>query len=126
MNFSFNDGATFNQTNIATPLTGVAVRIATGGTGERLFFTESGGAGSDGGPASGALDLVNGAVELSFEPSFIGGNFDYFEGSPSGGSPGLDGRYLALSPEPGSTALLGSGLIALLLLATRRSRILFR
>jgi hypothetical protein len=123
MNFSFNDGATYNQTNIATPLTGVAVRIAAG---ERLFFTESGGAGIDGGPEMGALDLVNGALELSFEPTFIGGNFVYFEGSSSGGSAPLAGRYLALSPEPGSTALLGSGLIALLLIATRRSRTLFR
>src|SRR5207244_1318747 len=95
VNFSFDGGTNYNTGNIATPLTGVAVRIEDFGGGiQRLFFTESGGLGSNGGPSLGALDLVNGPNTLSFEPSFSGGNFLYFNGD-------LSGRYLALSPAAG-------------------------
>lgn len=111
INFSFLSGSNFSNANITTPLTGVAVRIEDAGSGvQRLFFTESGGAGSNGGPFQGALDLSNGVDFLTFEPTFSGGNFLYASGNNSG-------RYLALSsgavPEPATWAMmiLGFGLI---------------
>ncbi len=117
--FSFNDGNGYTTSDILTPLTGVAVRIADAGGGvERLFFTESGGTGGDGGPNGGALDLGNGTVDLSFEPTYFGGNYLYEEGGGGPNEGGYVGRYLALSsipgvPEPSTWAmmLLGFGAI---------------
>jgi hypothetical protein len=107
--FSFTNGDTFTTSDILTPLTGVAVQIVDlGGGVERLFFTESGGPGSDGGPNSGSLDLNNGTSFLSFSPSSFA-NFLYVESS-------FSGRYHALGsdvPEPSTWAmmLLGFGAI---------------
>jgi hypothetical protein len=118
--FSFSDGQTYNQADITTPIAGVAVTVDVSG---RLFFTESGAAGSDGGPWQGALDLFNGSTSLTFEPSVSGGNFLYAENGPTG----YGGRYSALAtpeptPEPASVPLLASGLIALMLVGSRRRK----
>jgi hypothetical protein len=104
LNFNFATGQSFTEGDIITPLSGVALRIVGTGAGERLFFTESGGLGSDGGTFSGAIDLYNASGMISFEPSFFGGNFLYYSSRSAG-------RYLAESnvPEPASMALLGLG-----------------
>jgi hypothetical protein len=100
--FTFTNGDTFTTSDIVTPLTGVAVTVTNLGGGiERLFFTESGGPGSDGGPNSGSLDLDNGTAFLSFSPSSFG-NFLYIESGDSG-------RYHALGaavPEPETWAMM--------------------
>ena len=71
--FSFANGDTFTTSDILTPLSGVAVTVTDlGGGVQRLFFTESGGPGSDGGPNSGSLDLNNGPSFLTFSPSSFG------------------------------------------------------
>ena len=125
MSFSFNNGTAFSQSNIQTPIAGVAVSITGSGATERLFFTESTTPPLDAGPAHGALDLVAGLNTLTFEPSSSGGNFAYQEFSASSdGIPGTYGRYVAASrvtatPEPASFALLATGLGAL---AARRRR----
>lgn len=112
LDLSFIDGSTFSGLNIVTPPTGIGIRIEdVGGGVERLFFTESGNAGSDGGPFDGALDLINGGNGLSFEPTGAGGNFLYFEAPISNINTGFSGRYLALSattgvPEPSTWAML--------------------
>jgi hypothetical protein len=131
MNFSFfDDGATFDQNDIITPLAGLAISIIGSQGHERLFFTESGGAGSDGGRVGGSLDLLDASgYSLTFEPTGAGGNFDYQKGVFNGPAKCCydSGRYLAVSsPEPGSLPILSSGLVAILLIAIRRSRILFR
>src|SRR6476469_2529416 len=60
LTFIFQDGNTYTAADISTPLTGVGVQISDLGGGiERLVFIETGGAGSDGGPHSGSLDLDN-------------------------------------------------------------------
>lgn len=117
--FSFTiNGHTYTQSGMTTPLSGVAIRISDlGGGVERLFFTESGGTGSNGGSNGGALDLSDGTNFLSFEPSSFGGNFLYQE-------TGSAGRYLALSsavPEPSTWAMVivGFGMVGL---AWRRRR----
>lgn len=126
LDLSFINGDTFTGLNIVTPPTGIAIRIEdVGGGVERLFFTESGLPGSDGGPFGGALDFLNGGRILSFEPTTFGGNFLYGEGSAIGEQGSLGGRYLALSsaavPEPSTWAmmLLGFGAVGM---ATRRRR----
>jgi hypothetical protein len=118
MAFGFITGNSYTQANIATPLTGVAVRITDLGGGlEQLFFTEGRGPGADGGPLSGSLDLINGANSLSFEPTFFGGNV-LFEEGPTGRT-GFFGQYNAFSvPEPASAALLGLGFLGFV--ASRR------
>jgi PEP-CTERM motif-containing protein len=128
LDLSFIDGTSFSGLNVTTPPTGIALRIEDAGSSvERLFFTESGGIGSDGGPFGGALDFLNGGQALSFEPSGSGGNFLYGEGGfIGGGEGGLAGRYLALSAVPGvpepstwATMLIGFGAIGA---ASRRRR----
>lgn len=120
LSFTVN-GHTYTQGGITTPLSGVAVRITDlGGGVERLFFTESGGLGSDAGPNSGALDLSDGTNFLSFEPTSFGGNFLYQE-------TGSAGRYRALSsavPEPSTWAMLiiGFGTMGVAWRRSRRSR----
>ncbi len=104
VNFSFSNGDTFSTADITTPLTGVALNITDLGGGiQRLFFTESGGTGTDGGPLQGAIDFAHGASFLSFEPSYSGGNYFYYN------SDGF-GRYLAVSspavPEPATWAMM--------------------
>ena len=127
---TFNiDGDSYDQTDITTPLSGVAVQIVQSGGQERLFFTESTGAGQDGGPHAGALDLDDPVTNtyVSFEPTSQGGNFLYKEGLESQPFGNVSGRYLALSPsrtllpEPSALALLATG-IGMLLLRPRRSR----
>lgn len=114
--FTFANGDTFTTSDIDTPLTGVAVTVVDlGGGAQRLFFTESGGAGSDGGPHSGSLDFDSATSFLTFSPASFG-NFLYIEGSYSG-------RYHALAsvPEPSTWAmmLVGFGLVGF---SMRRSR----
>lgn len=111
VNFNFASGQTYSTANIATPLTGAAVRIVElGGGVQRLFFTEGSGPGVNGGPANGSLDLISGGETLSFEPSFFGGNFLYVETSG-----GYIGRYRATSvvPERATWALLIVGFAAI-------------
>src|SRR5947209_9358800 len=48
MSFTFANGDSYTQANIATPITGVSVRIVSFRGGQRLFFTASGRTGSDG------------------------------------------------------------------------------
>jgi len=123
LHFQFLDGSSFDTPAIVTPLTGAAVRITDIGGGiERLFFTEGSGAGQDGGPFSGALDLENGS-SLSFEPSFFGGNFLYIKAP-------FAGRYEALSswaPEPASWAMMlgGFGMIGGAMRARRKAALSF-
>lgn len=112
LNFDFIDGNTYTAADIATPPTGVAVKVTDLGAGVlRLFFTEGSGPGAIGGPYGGALDLTNGSNFLSFEPSFAGGNFLYIGGDQANS---LRGRYVALSnnaiPEPTTIALVLLGL----------------
>lgn len=102
--FTFTNGDTFTTSDILTPLTGVAVTVTDlAGGAQRLFFTESGGAGSDGGPNNGSLDLNNGTSFLSFSPSSFG-NFLYTESA-------FSGRYHALAsvPEPSTWAMMVIG-----------------
>ncbi len=103
------NGHTYTQADMTTPLSGVAIRITDVGGGiERLFFTESGSAGSDAGPHAGSLDLSDGTNFLSFEPTGFGGNYLYQESDSSG-------RYVALSsavPEPSTWAMLLLGFAA--------------
>ena len=104
VSFSFANGATFTQADIATPIGQVAVRISNySGGGLRLQFTENGSP-ANGGPAGGSLDLVSSSGLLTFEPSYNGGNDFYF-------STPFIGNYLALNavPEPGSWALMIAG-----------------
>lgn len=118
--FSFAiNGHTYTEADMTTPLTGVAIRVTDlGGGAERLFFTESGEAGSDAGSNGGALDFSDGTNFLSFEPSSFGGNFLYEE-------TGSAGRYLALSsavPEPSTWAMMiiGFGMVGLARRGRRR------
>jgi hypothetical protein len=114
--FTFVNGDTFTTSDIDTPLTGVAITVVDlGGGVQRLFFTESGGGGSDGGPHAGSLDLDNATSFLSFSPASFG-NFLYIEGSYSG-------RYHALAsvPELSTWAmmLMGFGAVGFSLRRTR-------
>ena len=119
LSFTIN-GHTYTEADVTTPLTGVAIRVTDlGGGVERLFFTESGAAGSDAGSNSGALDLSDGTNFLSFEPSSFGGNFLYQES-------GSAGRYLALSsavPEPSTWVMMifGFGMTGLAWRSARRA-----
>ena len=116
-NFTFSDGRTYSTADISTPLTGVAVQVIDLGSGvQRLFFTESGALGSNGGLHGGSIDFDNGIDFLSFAPSFFA-NYVYQES-------GAPGRYAALStsvPEPSSWAMLLFG-FGTLGVAIRRSR----
>ena len=109
LHFNFLDGNSYSNSDISTPLSGLAIQIMDVGDGtERLFFVESGAPGSDGGPHGGALDLDNGMNFLSFAPSSFG-SYLYQES-------GASGQYLALGsavPEPSTWAmmLLGFGVI---------------
>lgn len=120
LQFNFLDGNSYSNSDISTPLSGLAVQITDVGDGtERLFFVESGAAGSDGGPHGGALDLDNGANFLSFAPSSFG-SYLYQES-------GASGQYLALSnavPESTTWAMmiLGFGAIGFTMRASRSIR----
>ena len=120
LTFSFLDGDTYSAADISTPLSGVAVQITdVGGGVERLVFVETGGAGSNGGPHGGSLDLDNANGFLSFAPSFFG-TYLYQE-------TGSGGRYVALSaaavPEPSTLLLLGGTLSGLLAWHRRKFRV---
>jgi hypothetical protein len=117
VNFSFLDGNTYSTADISTPLTGLAIQVTDLGGGlQRLYFTESGGLGSDGGPHGGSLDLDSGSNFLCFAPTTFA-NYLYQES-------GASGRYVALSasvPEPSTWAMMmmGFGVIGF---AMRRRR----
>jgi hypothetical protein len=102
--FSFTFGSvTFDETDIATPIGNVILRISQNGPMTLLTF-----GGSNGGPFGGSLDFVDGTNQLSFQPSFGvlyfmngGGNefFGTFAAQPTG----------ATVPEPASWAMLIAG-----------------
>jgi hypothetical protein len=121
LSFRFVDEREFTQADIATPIEQVAIRITDVGAGRlRLQFTENG-TPANGGPDSGALDLVR-ETSLSFEPSFVGGNDRYF-------SSRFLGNYLALNaapvpePETWAMAILGLGLVGAAARHARRERV---
>lgn len=69
LSFTFTDGNTYTQTDIASDPTKSEAVIVSSGVGERLYFSDPGFGG--GGPEAGSLDLVNSNSDLlSFEPSF--------------------------------------------------------
>ena len=120
MDFEFSDGDSYSESDIATPIDEVAVAVSyyNGPVSEfdgdlRLVFTENGSP-ADGGPAGGSLDLVNVNDDvLSFEPTYAGGNYEYYEQALQ-----LDpaGNYLAVAapvPEPAAWSLMLLGLGAL-------------
>ncbi len=72
----------------------MALDVTTFGSGLRMVWTEAPGSpDGDGGPDSGTLDLVN-ASNLSFEPTFFGGNNLYYLSGPQSY---FFGNYLATS-----------------------------
>lgn len=107
--FNFVDGSSFTNTDIATPLANILVKVATIGSDRFVNF-----GGSGGGPRLGSIDFSN-ANFLTFQP-----NFGSLYGSTSG-----FGTYQGIEPadvtptpvpEPGSMlGLLGlslGGLVA--------------
>ena len=122
MSFAFNDGNTYTDADISTPLSEVLVVLYDAGGREGLFFSNTKDFGS--GPAGGSIDfgLVDG---LTFEPPGFGGSpLTLFEEGDA--STGFFGDYVAVNavPEPSSLIglALGGGLLGLAARArTRRS-----
>jgi hypothetical protein len=101
--FSFTDGEAFTGADIASDLSQVLIILSRSGMGRRLQFSDTGSGG--GGPFAGSLDFVSSTGELSFEPSYFGGNLDlYFTNA-------FFGSYLATTgnatvPDAESTMIL--------------------
>lgn len=122
--FTFLDGSTLTNADIATPPDEVAVRISDFGGKQRLVFTEAPVPGDEG-PYSGALDLMSDSGLVSFEPTYAGGNDEYVYLSMGDA---VQGNYLALSaPEPASWAMFigGFGLIGGTMRRRQRSSVRF-
>ncbi|GAX36208.1 hypothetical protein [Nodularia sp. NIES-3585] len=103
--FNFNDGSSFTNADIATPLANILVNIATIGSDRFVNF-----GGSGGGPFGGSLDFTN-ANFLTFQPGF--GPL-YQSTSASGTYQGIITADVTPVPEAGSIlGLLGLSLGAL-------------
>ncbi len=104
--FNFDNGSSFTNTNIATPLANILVNIATIGSDRFVNF-----GGSGGGPFGGSLDFVNAANILTFQPGFG----PLYQSTSAGGTyQGIARADVTPVPEPGSIlGLLGLSLGAL-------------
>ena len=94
--FVFDDGNSFGNANITTPLSEVLVLISQTGNTYDLKFSNINPFG--GGSGSGSIDFDNTLSSLSFEPPGFRGNLDLY----SSGS--YFGNYSATAPVPSATA----------------------
>lgn len=102
--FVFNDGNSFGNGDITTPLGEVLVLISQAGNAYDLKFSNINGFGGGGG--SGSIDFDNTVSALSFEPPGFGGNLDLYQSGP------YFGNYSATSATasvPGPLPIFGVG-----------------
>ena len=96
--FLFDDGNSFGNADITTPLSEVLVLISQTGNTYGLKFSNTNPSGFGGGSGSGSIDFDNTLSSLSFEPPGFRGNLDLY----SSGS--YFGNYSATAPVPSATA----------------------
>ena len=98
--FIFDDGNSFGNANITTPLSEVLVLISQTSNTYDLKFSNINPFG--GGVVGGSIDFNNTVSILSFEPPGTGGNLDLYGSISYFGN--YSGNYSATAPVPSATA----------------------